>query len=51
MTDLSAIDYKESVRRVVRRRLKELGIKVPKSKPRQDKVQVRRPSYLLVVDP
>ena len=32
MTDLSAIDYKENVRRVIRRRLKELGIKVPKSK-------------------
>ena len=36
MTDLSAVDYKDAVRAVVRRRLKEIGIKVPKIKPRTD---------------
>ena len=36
MTDLSAIDYKDAVRAVVRRRLKEIGIKVPKIKLRTD---------------
>ena len=36
MTDLFAIDYKDAVRAVVRRRLKEIGIKVPKIKLRTD---------------
>lgn len=36
MTDLSTIDYKDGVRAVVRRRLKEIGIKVPKIKLRTD---------------
>ncbi len=36
MTDLSTIDHKDAVRAVVRRRLKEIGIKVPKIKLRTD---------------
>ena len=36
MTDLCTVDYKDAVRAVVRRRLKEIGIKVPKTKTRTE---------------
>lgn len=41
MTDFSAVDYKDAVRTVVRRRLKEMGIKVPKIKQRSERTDYK----------
>lgn len=42
MKDLSAIDFKDNVRYVVRRYLKTLGIKVPKQKSSKPQVSLLR---------
>lgn len=47
MKDLSAIDFKDNVRYVVRRYLKTLGIKVPKQKSSKSQVSHLRSNAMI----